>query len=46
VDPVLRTGTPVYEYEPGRWGPDEVDQIVAPPGGWQNPGIEGSRALR
>ncbi len=46
VDPVLKTGTPVYEYEPGRWGPDEVDQIVAPPGGWQNPALEGSRSLR
>jgi glucose-6-phosphate 1-dehydrogenase len=46
VDPVLKTGTPVYEYEPGRWGPDEVDQIVAPPGGWQNPAVEGARALR
>src|SRR4029434_11197879 len=21
VDPVLNTGTPVYEYEPGTWGP-------------------------
>ena len=37
VDPVLRPGTPVYEYEPGTWGPSEVDQRVAPPGGWENP---------
>ena len=37
VDPVLKAGTPVYEYEPGTWGPSEVDQRVAPPGGWQNP---------
>ena len=21
VDPVLKAGTPVYEYEPGTWGP-------------------------
>jgi glucose-6-phosphate 1-dehydrogenase len=37
LDPVLKTDTPVYEYEPGSWGPSEVDQKVAPPGGWQNP---------
>ncbi|MDC8447124.1 MAG: glucose-6-phosphate dehydrogenase [Nitrospira sp.] len=37
VDPVLKTDTPVYEYAPGSWGPAEVDQKVAPPGGWQNP---------
>jgi glucose-6-phosphate 1-dehydrogenase len=37
VDPVLAKGTPVYEYEPGTWGPRAVDQSVAPPGGWQNP---------
>lgn len=37
VDPVLKTGTPVSEYEPGTWGPAEVAQRVAPPGGWSNP---------
>jgi len=39
VDPVLKAGTPVYEYEPGTWGPKEVDSIVSPPGGWQNPTV-------
>jgi len=39
VDPVLKAGTPVHEYEPGTWGPGEVDQEVAPPGGWQNPTV-------
>ena len=39
VDPVLKAGTPVYEYEPGTWGPSEVDQRVVPPGGWQNPRV-------
>ena len=39
VDPVLKQGTPVYTYEPGSWGPDEVDQKVVPPGGWHNPVI-------
>jgi glucose-6-phosphate 1-dehydrogenase len=37
VDPVLKAGAPVYEYEPGTWGPSEADQRVAPPGGWANP---------
>jgi glucose-6-phosphate 1-dehydrogenase len=41
VDPVLKAGTPVYEYEPGTWGPSEVDQKVSPPGGWQNPTVSG-----
>src|SRR6266853_1760818 len=39
VDPVLKAGTPVYEYEPGTWGPKEVDSRVSPPGGWQNPTV-------
>jgi glucose-6-phosphate 1-dehydrogenase len=37
VDPILKAGTPVYEYEKGTWGPSEVDKIVLPAGGWQNP---------
>jgi len=40
VDPVLKDGTPVYEYEPGTWGPKEVDSSAAPPGGWQNPTVK------
>ena len=41
VDPVLKAGTPVFEYEPGSWGPSEVDQQVAPAGGWHNPVVAG-----
>ena len=37
VDPVLAADTAVYDYEPGTWGPPEVDRLVAPPGGWQDP---------
>jgi glucose-6-phosphate 1-dehydrogenase len=37
VDPVLNAATSVDEYEPNSWGPRDVDQIVCPPGGWQNP---------
>src|ERR1700719_3151862 len=41
VDPVLKSGTPVIEYEPKSWGPGEVDQKVSPIGGWQNPNVKG-----
>ena len=41
VDPVLKAATPVYEYEPNTWGPQEVDETVTPPGGWQNPIVTG-----
>jgi len=42
VDPVLKAGTPVYGYEPGTWGPKEVDGSVSPPGGWHNPTVKSS----
>jgi glucose-6-phosphate 1-dehydrogenase len=41
VDPVLKASTPVYQYEPNTWGPNEVDQKVSPSGGWQNPIVTG-----
>jgi glucose-6-phosphate 1-dehydrogenase len=37
VDPVLKARTPAPEYEPGAWGPKQVDQTVLPTGGSQNP---------
>ncbi len=37
VDPVLQADTPVYEYDPGTWGPPEAEQRVVPPGGWHVP---------
>jgi glucose-6-phosphate 1-dehydrogenase len=42
VDPMLKAGTPVYEYEPGTWGPKEVGSRVSPPGGWQSPTVKSS----
>ena len=30
VDPVLKAPTPVFEYEPGTWGPPEAAALVAP----------------
>jgi glucose-6-phosphate 1-dehydrogenase len=38
VDPVLKAGTPIFEYEPNTWGPvAEVEKKIKPCGGWQNP---------
>jgi glucose-6-phosphate 1-dehydrogenase len=36
VDPVLESNAPVFEYEPGAWGPVEAADN-APPGGWHDP---------
>jgi glucose-6-phosphate 1-dehydrogenase len=36
VDPVLKSDTPVLEYDPKSWGPDALKEIT-PPGGWQDP---------
>jgi glucose-6-phosphate 1-dehydrogenase len=44
VDPVLKAATPVYEYQPGTWGPREAERL-APPGGWHDP-VVGSRVAR
>jgi glucose-6-phosphate 1-dehydrogenase len=38
VDPLLREGSPLYLYEPGVWGPKEVERVT-PPGGWLDPVI-------
>jgi glucose-6-phosphate 1-dehydrogenase len=40
VDSVLKKATPVYDYEPGSWGPREVEKNITPPGGWQNPTVQ------
>ena len=39
VDPVLKANAPVYEYEPGTWGPAELVETIAPADGWHNPVI-------
>jgi glucose-6-phosphate 1-dehydrogenase len=41
VDPVLKAGTPIHEYEPKTWGPAEALRNVTPPGGWQDPVVAG-----
>jgi glucose-6-phosphate 1-dehydrogenase len=45
VDPVLESGPPVYEYEPGTWGPKEVESKICPPGGWHDPVVQHEPAL-
>jgi glucose-6-phosphate 1-dehydrogenase len=35
VDPVLNDPGPVYEYDPGNWGPD-AGREIAPEGGWHS----------
>jgi glucose-6-phosphate 1-dehydrogenase len=40
VDPILGNRTPLYEYEPGTWGPPEAGRL-APEGWWHDPSREG-----
>lgn len=37
VEPVLGDATPVYDYEPGTWGPREAESLIARDGGWLDP---------
>jgi glucose-6-phosphate 1-dehydrogenase len=37
AEPILGDVTPVYEYEPGSWGPTEAERLAADIGGWHNP---------
>jgi glucose-6-phosphate 1-dehydrogenase len=37
VDPILDDAAPVYEYEPGTWGPPQASALIAPDGGWFDP---------
>ena len=34
VEPVIHGPSPMYEYEPGTWGPKEADKLVEGVGGW------------
>jgi glucose-6-phosphate 1-dehydrogenase len=46
VDPVLKANTPVYEYEPGTWGPAEVDRRIVPTDGWNDPVVQKPAEVR
>jgi glucose-6-phosphate 1-dehydrogenase len=37
VDPLIRDAGPLFEYEPGSWGPPQADRLVAEVGGWNTP---------
>jgi glucose-6-phosphate 1-dehydrogenase len=37
VDPVIHGPSPMYEYDPGTWGPPEADRLVQQVGGWNTP---------
>ena len=37
VDPVIHGPSPMFEYEPGSWGPPQADKLVADVGGWNTP---------
>jgi glucose-6-phosphate 1-dehydrogenase len=37
VDPVLGDATPLYEYAPNTWGPQEADRVLEEGDGWINP---------
>lgn len=40
VDDYLHTDSPVFNYAPGTWGPKEVNELICPPGGWNNPTLQ------
>ena len=37
VEPVLGDVVPLHMYEPGAWGPTDVDRFPTPEGGWHDP---------
>ena len=37
VDPLIKNPGPVFEYEPGSWGPPQADRLVSDVGGWNTP---------
>ena len=37
VDPILGDAAPVYEYDPGTWGPPQANVLIAPDGEWFDP---------
>ena len=37
VDPVIHGPSPMYDSDPGTWGPKESDALVEEVGGWNTP---------
>lgn len=40
VEPISDNVTPFYQYEPGTWGPEEAQQLIAGDGPWINPKVQ------
>ncbi len=40
VEPILGNVTPLSVYEPGSWGPDEAQALIANDGPWINPQVQ------
>jgi glucose-6-phosphate 1-dehydrogenase len=43
VDPIIGCDTPLYEYDPGTWGPPQSDEIARKFGGWRDPVVSDER---
>jgi glucose-6-phosphate 1-dehydrogenase len=41
VDPILGDAVPVHRYAPGTWGPEVVNEVLLPEGGWHAPRLDG-----
>jgi glucose-6-phosphate 1-dehydrogenase len=39
VDPILDDATPVHEYEPGTWGPEEANRLLDGDDFWREPNV-------
>jgi glucose-6-phosphate 1-dehydrogenase len=37
VDPILDAATPVYQYDPGTWGPAQAEDLIRGIGRWDDP---------
>jgi glucose-6-phosphate 1-dehydrogenase len=37
VDPVIHGPSPMFDYDPGTWGPKEADRLAEAVGGWNTP---------
>jgi glucose-6-phosphate 1-dehydrogenase len=37
VDPILKSPSPLYEYDSHTWGPPRGQEMLEPPDGWHNP---------
>ena len=45
VAPILGNDTPVHQYDPGTWGPEQADWLTADVGGWLDPGGDHSKRI-